>query len=250
MARYKSGNPVLSSGTFKGVERASGQGAAMSRQGTVNKVVLMLLTLLATASYLWLRFSQSLQYSDIAPLFYTGLIGGFGVALVIVFRKQYAPQLALVYAALEGLVLGGMSAFMEQRYPGIVSQALVLTFGTFAALLALYQSRVIKATENFKLMVLSATGGIAICYLLSLGLSFFGINLPMIHDNGLFGILFSLFVVGVAAMNLVLDFDFIEQGVAYGAPKYMEWYGAFGLMVTLVWLYVEMLRLLSKLRRR
>lgn len=246
----KSGNPVLKPSIYESLAKTGLEGERMSLQGTVNKVGLMLLTVLLSAAVLWYRFSMSMEFASVAPLFFIGILGGFGVSLVIIFNKQLAPTLALPYAALEGLALGGISAFMNSLYPGIVAQAVVLTFGTFMALLAMYQSRVIKVTEKFRLMVFSATGGIALFYLLSFVLSFFGIRMPLIHDSGMYGILFSLLVVGVAAMNLVLDFDFIEKGVQAGAPKYMEWYGAFGLMVTLVWLYIEILRLLAKTRRR
>ena len=151
---------------------------------------------------------------------------------------------------MEGLALGGISVVFEASYPGIVSQAIFLTFGTLGALLMAYRSGLIRATENFKLGVVAATGGIALVYLASMVLGFFGMSVPLIHSSGTFGILFSVFVVVIAALNLVLDFDFIEQGVERGAPKYMEWYGAFGLMVTLVWLYLEILRLLAKLNDR
>ncbi|HEY7160459.1 MAG TPA: Bax inhibitor-1/YccA family protein, partial [Acidobacteriota bacterium] len=153
-------------------------------------------------------------------------------------------------AALEGLFLGGISAFYEARFHGIVIQAVVLTFGTAFALLMAYKSRLIQATQNFKLGVAAATGGIFLLYMASFILGFFGINIGFIHSNGVFGIVFSLVVVVIAALNLVIDFDFIEQGAEHGAPKFMEWYGAFGLMVTLVWLYLEILRLLGKFRSR
>jgi uncharacterized YccA/Bax inhibitor family protein len=246
----KSGNPTLKPTIFEGLVKTGLEGERMTFQGTVNKVGLMLLTVLLSAAVIWYRYSRAMEFASVAPLFYIGLFGGFGVSLVIIFKKELAPSLALVYAVLEGLALGGVSAFMDRLYPGIVAQAVVLTFGTFMALLALYQSRVIKVTAKFRLMVVSATGGIAIFYLLAFALSFFGITMPLIHESSMYGILFSLLVVGVAAMNLVLDFDFIEKGVQAGAPKYMEWYGAFGLMVTLVWLYIEILRLLAKTRRR
>jgi uncharacterized YccA/Bax inhibitor family protein len=179
-----------------------------------------------------------------------GAIGGFIVALVTVFKKQWAGVTAPLYALLEGLVLGGISSLLEARYPGIVIQAVGLTFGTLFGLLFAYRSGLIKATENFKLGVVAATGGIALVYLATMLLGFFNISMPYIHESGLIGIGFSLFVVVIAALNLVLDFDFIENGAAQGAPKYMEWYAAFGLMVTLIWLYIEILRLLSKMRSR
>ena len=165
------------------------------------------------------------------------------------FKKEWAGVTAPIYALLQGLLVGGLSAFYERAIPGIVIQAVGLTFGTLACLLMAYKSGLIKATENFKLGVVAATGGIALLYLVSFAMSFFGKPIGFIHEGGLFGILFSGFVVVIAALNLVLDFDFIEAGAENGAPKYMEWYGAFGLIVTLIWLYLEILRLLSKLRR-
>jgi uncharacterized YccA/Bax inhibitor family protein len=169
---------------------------------------------------------------------------------VTVFKKSRAGVTAPIYALLEGLLLGGLSAIFEAQYPGIVIQAVGLTFGTLFCLLVAYTSRMIKVTQNFRLGVFAATGGIALFYLASMVLGFFGIHIPYIHEGGLIGIGFSLFIVVIAALNLVLDFDFIEQAAAQGAPRYMEWYGAFGLIVTLVWLYIEILRLLSKLRSR
>ena len=158
---------------------------------------------------------------------------------------------APLYAGLEGLFLGGISAFFEARHPGIVMQAVTLTFGTLGALLLAYRSGLIRATENFKLGVVAATGGIAVLYLVNMGMRLFGMEgIGFIHESSWLGIAFSGFVVVIAALNLVLDFDFIESGVEHGAPKYMEWYGAFGLVVTLVWLYLEILRLLSKLQSR
>ncbi len=172
------------------------------------------------------------------------------VALVTAFKREWAPVTTPIYALLEGLFLGGLSLLYEQQFPGIVMNAVGLTFGTLAALLLAYRSGLIKATENFKLGIFAATGGIALLYLVSMGLGFFGIRIPLIHGSGVIGIGFSLFVVGIAALNLVLDFDFIERGAESGAPKYMEWYGAFGLLVTLIWLYIEILRLLAKLQSR
>ena len=178
------------------------------------------------------------------------VVAGLIVAMVTVFKQTLAPYTTPIYAALEGVALGGISVIFEARYPGIVSQAVFLTFGTLGALLMAYRSGVVKATENFKLGVVAATGGIALLYFLSFILGFFGVSVPLIHSSGTFGILFSLFVVVIAALNLVLDFDFIEKGVERGAPKHMEWYGAFGLLVTLVWLYLEILHLLAKLQSR
>jgi uncharacterized YccA/Bax inhibitor family protein len=239
----RSGNPALTADTFRG-ERAIPGTEAMTVSGTVNKTGLSLLILMATASFTW----------NMGPgaggLILLGVFGGLIAALVTVFKKTWAPVTAPIYAALEGLALGGISAAFEANYPGIVSQAVFLTFGTLAALLIAYRSGWIKATENFKLGVAAATGGIFFVYLIGFVLSFFGVGIPLIHGSGTFGILFSLFVVVIAALNLVLDFDFIEEGAERGAPKYMEWYAAFGLMVTLIWLYLEILRLLAKLQQR
>ena len=170
--------------------------------------------------------------------------------MITAFKKTWSPVTAPIYALLEGLFLGALSSMMEQRFPGIVIQAVGLTFGTLFALLFAYKSGLIRATENFKLGIVAATGGIMLVYMATIVLGFFGIGIPYIHGSGTVGILFSLFVVVIAALNLVLDFDFIETGAKMGAPKYMEWYGAFGLVVTLIWLYLEMLRLLAKLASR
>jgi len=250
----RSGNPALSAETFRspGFARVAD---AMTIQGTVNKTGLSLLILMATATWTWNLASpgpMSTEYNPSAatPWTMVGFIGGFIVAMVTVFKKEWSPVTAPAYAALEGLALGGISVAFESRYPGIASQAVFLTFGTLGSLLFAYRSGLIRATENMKLGIVAATGGIALIYLASFVMSFFGMSIPLIHSSGTFGILFSVAVVIVAALNLVLDFDFIEQGAEHGAPKYMEWYGAFGLMVTLVWLYLEILRLLSKLQER
>jgi len=179
-----------------------------------------------------------------------GLFGGFIVALVTIFKKEWSPVTAPVYALLEGLALGGISAMFELRYPGIAIQGVGLTFGTLFVLLLAYQSGIIRATRGFKVGVIAATGGIAVLYLVDMVLRYFNRPVTFIHESGPWGIAFSLFVVIIAALNLVLDFDLIETGVKNGAAKYMEWYGAFALMVTLIWLYLEILRLLGKARRR
>ncbi|HHP7241758.1 MAG TPA: Bax inhibitor-1/YccA family protein [Cyclobacteriaceae bacterium] len=242
----RTANPALNSKTFSGpVIRNNEQ--AMSIQGTVNKTFLMLVLLLLTATYTW---SQFMAGSSTGIFMAGGGIGGLVVAIITVFKKEWSGITAPVYALLEGLFLGALSAYFETMFPGIVVQAVALTFGTLFSLLAAYKSGLIKVTENFKLGVAAATGGIAMIYLANFVIGFFGINLPFIHEGGTFGILFSLGVVIVAALNLVLDFDFIESRAESGAPKYMEWYAAFGLMVTLIWLYIEILRLLSKLRSR
>ncbi len=241
----RSGNPTLSDATFAGFETSGFK--TMSLQGTVNKVGILLALVVGGALFTWNQFYSTGSAGFLMPV---GLFGGMIFAVITMFRPTLAMYTAPIYAILQGLFLGGISAAFESMYPGIVIQATGLTFGTLASLLVLYKTGVIKPTENFRLMIVSATMGIAVLYAISFVMSLFGSGIGFIHSNGLFGIGFSLFVVGIAAMNLVLDFDFIEDGAERGAPKYMEWFGAFALMVTLIWLYLEMLRLLAKIRSR
>ena len=246
----RTGNPALNSKTFTGFGQITDTAQAMTIQGTVNKTALLALLVLITASWTWRLYYTSGNPSAVMPWVFGGAFGGFIVALITIFKKQWASISAPIYALLEGLFLGGISAIFEAHYPGIVIQAVSLTLGTLFCLLLAYRSGVIKVTENFKLGVAAATGGIALIYLATFLLGLFGVRMPFIHESGLIGIGFSLFVVVIAALNLVLDFDFIESGAENGVPKYMEWYAAFGLMVTLIWLYIEILRLLAKLRSR
>jgi len=241
----RTSNPMLKQEMFT---RSLSGADTMTLQGTVNKTVVLLALVTIAAGYTWNLFVNQ-GAEAMMPYLWTGLLGGFAVALLTVFKPQWASATAPAYAVLEGLALGGISAIFELRFPGIVIQAVGLTFGTLFALLIAYKSGLIRATENFRLGVVAATGGIALVYLVSIVGGFFGWQIPLIHESGTVGILFSLFVVVIAALNLVLDFDFIERGDGV-APKYMEWYGAFGLVVTLIWLYLELLRLLSKLRSR
>ncbi len=245
----RTSNPALTPETFTRIGSGS-ISTPMTIQGTVTKTGMLLVIVLACASIPWNMLASTQNPAAIYPWMIGGMIGGFVVALVTMFKQTWSPVTAPMYAALEGLFLGGISAILETRYPGIALQAFGLTVGTMGGLLLAYQSGLIRATENFKLGVVAATGGIMLVYLATWVLSFFGASVSWIHGNGLMGIGISLFVVVVAALNLVLDFDFIESGAANGAPKYMEWYAAFGLMVTLIWLYVELLRLLTKLRSR
>ncbi|WP_424767682.1 Bax inhibitor-1/YccA family protein [Paenibacillus sp. sgz302251] len=242
----RSGNPTLKDNTFERNGHYSSLDA-MTIEGTVNKAFITLALLLGSAFASW-----SMYYSgqNVAPLAIGGAIIGIILALVVSFKPKTAPFLVPVYGICEGLFLGALSASYESLYNGITLQAASLTMCVFIALLLAYKTRLIRATENFKLGVFAATAGIALVYLLSFILGFFGITIPYLHDNSLIGIGISIVIVIIAALNLVLDFDFIETGAQRGAPKYMEWYGAFGLMVTLVWLYIEILRLLSKLRSR
>lgn len=214
----------------------------MTLEGAVNKTAIGLFLIMTAAYFTWTNPSP--------PIMIGGAIGGFVMALVTIFKKTWAPFTVPIYAILEGLFLGGISRFFEDRFPGIASQAIILTLGILGALLLAYKSKLIKPTENFKLGIAAATGGIFLIYMINIIMGFFGSSIPMIHESGMIGIGFSVFVVIIASLNLVLDFDFIEQGVEQGAPKYMEWYGAFGLLVTLIWLYLEILRLLAKLQSR
>ncbi|MDR7067349.1 putative YccA/Bax inhibitor family protein [Pseudoxanthomonas japonensis] len=251
----RSGNPALKESTF--LDLGSGtvvsrDGEAMTLNGTINKTGILLLLTVLTAAFSWNQAlgPDGLPAPGFAVYMWGGAIGGLVLALITVFKKTWSPVTAPLYALVEGFFLGAISAVYNAKSDGIVMQAVMLTFGILFALLFAYRSGLIKATENFKLGVVAATGGIALVYLATIALGFFGIKIPLIHESGLVGIGFSLFVVVIASLNLVLDFDFIETGVEQGAPKYMEWYGAFGLMVTLVWLYLELLRLLSKLQSR
>ena len=225
----------------------------MTVSGTVNKTGILLLCCVATAAWTWNRFfnappEEAMQ--AMAPALVIGGVGGFIVAIVTIFKNEWAGITAPIYALLEGLVLGGISAMLEMRYHGIAIQAVSLTFGTLVIMLLAYRSGLIKVTERLRLGIVAATGGIAVFYLLQFILGFFGVHFTAINGSSPIGIGFSLIVVAVAALNLVLDFDLIENGARLGAPKYMEWYGAFALMITLIWLYFEILRLLSKFRSR
>lgn len=224
-----------------------GSSEVMTIEGTITKSGILLLLVTLSAMINWSLFAAG--SSLVQPLVMTGAIGGFIVALITIFKKESAHITAPIYALLEGLFLGGISALFELAAPGIVMQAIMLTFGVFAVMLVAYRAGWIRATAKFRAGMLIATGAVALTYMVSFALSFFGMAIPMIHEGGTVGIIFSVVVVAIAALNLILDFDLIEEGAAQGAPKYMEWYASFGLLVTLVWLYLEILRLLSKLSR-
>ncbi|HRO48079.1 Bax inhibitor-1/YccA family protein [Agriterribacter sp.] len=250
MELFKSGNPTLSEKMFKSTLTLDSENV-MTVRGTLNKFGFLFLMVMATAFFSWYSFGKGV---DVTSYMWGGAIGGLVVALVIVFKKTWAPFLAPAYALLEGLFVGAISAYYNHAFeataPYIITQAVGLTFGVAIAMFVLYNMRIIRATETFKSVIITATAGIAIFYLISIVLRFFSIDIPFIHQGSTFGIIFSLFVVAIAALNLILDFDMIERGSDAGAPKYMEWYGAFGLLVTIVWLYLEILRLLAKLNSR
>ncbi|MBL7014471.1 MAG: Bax inhibitor-1/YccA family protein [Candidatus Marinimicrobia bacterium] len=238
----RSGNPALKASTFK-QHLVSATEGSMSISGTVNKTGFSLLLVIMAASITW---NNPTQWG----LVIFGLVVGIIAAILTITKPKMGYVSVPIYALSQGLVLGAISRMFELQYPGIAVQAIFLTFGTLGALLLAYKSGLIKVTENFKLGIVAATGGVAIVYLINFVMGFFGSGIGVIHSSSNFGILFSLLVVGIAALNLVLDFDFIEEGAEMGAPKYMEWYGAFGLLVTLIWLYLELLRLLAKLQDR
>ena len=238
----RSGNPVLRDKTFDGLTTT---GEAMTLDGTVNRSFALIFILMAGA---WVSVLAGPGYMLL------GAIAGFVLAIVTVFRKQWAPITAPLYAFAEGLFIGGISVVLEVAYPGIVIPAVSLTIGIFVAFLLIYRSHLIRVTDKLRIAVFAATGAVALVYLVSLVLNLVGVHVSYLNEaiagSGALGIGVNVLVIGIAAFNLLLDFDLIERGVAARAPKYMEWYAAFALLVTLVWLYIEILRLLSRLRRR
>lgn len=249
MALMRTSNPALNANTFADV-RHDPNAPPMTIEGTVNKTALLLFLVVVPAAWVWTQVRAAADTAVAVPWIMLGSLGGFVVALVTIFKKEWSPVTAPAYAALEGLALGGLSVILEAKYPGIAMQSVGLTFTTLAAMLVAYRTGLIKATEKFKLGVAAATGAIVLYYLIGLVLRLFGVAMPFLQGNSTASIVVSGVIVVVAALNLILDFDFIETGVQSGAPKYFEWYGAFGLMVTLVWLYLEILRLLAKARSR
>ncbi len=240
-----SSNPVLKDTTFRNERELSG--ARMTAEGAVMKTAALLFLVICSGAYTWQQVSRGENFT---PVMIAGVVGGLSACLATVFKPNWAPISAPVYALCQGLVMGALSAVMQKQYPGIVLNAIGLTLGVLLIMLASYRLGWLRATPAFTRGVLCATGAIALFYLVTIVLRMFGVQTPMLHDGGMLSIGISLVVVGVAALNLILDFSVIEQGAEQGAPTYMEWYAAFGLLVTLLWLYVEILRLLSKLQKR
>lgn len=243
----RTSNPAFSETIYADWAKADRRGNVMTVQGTAQKTFLLLIILTATAAWSW---TQAGRGAINGPLLMGSAIVGFVVALVTIFRPTVAPYTAPLYAAVEGVFLGAISNLLNQRYPGIASQAVGLTFATLFCMLLVYGTGLVRVTDRLRTGIMAATGAVALVYLISMVLRLFGVQVPYIHDAGPIGIAFSLFVVGLAAFNLLLDFDFIEHGARTEAPKYLEWYGAFGLMVTMIWLYLEILQLLRKLQDR
>jgi uncharacterized YccA/Bax inhibitor family protein len=237
-------SPALSNSTFEKLPLSLVKG--MTFQGTVNKTLILLILLTISAAWVW---STANNEELIVLYMFIGTIVGFLVALIVIFKQEWAPILAPIYALLEGLAIGGISVMFESLFPGIVIQAVGLTFGILFVLLFAYKLGYIKVTDKFMFGVIIATGAICLVYFIEIGLNLFAnARIPLIHETGIIGISFSLFVVGIASLNLLLDFEIIKRGVESEAPKYMEWYCAFAVIVTLVWLYLEILQLLAKMR--
>jgi uncharacterized YccA/Bax inhibitor family protein len=245
----RSGNPGLNDKTFAGQPLVGLGGERMTVQGAVNKSFLLLVVLLAGAFWPWSQYLSTGDATVVMPALLIGIFGGLICALVISFKPTTAPYLAIPYAALEGMAMGALSATLERRYPGIAVQAVGATFAVFAAMLLAYKTGLIRATERFRAIVVGATMAIALFYVVTMVLGLFHVNTGGLFNGSALGIGISLAIICVAALNLILDFDIIESGAARGSPKYMEWFAAFGLLVTLVWLYMEILRLLANTRR-
>jgi uncharacterized YccA/Bax inhibitor family protein len=246
----KSSNPAFREKTWSQAGTNVG-GATMTLNGTAVKAGVLGALLVGSAAWPWhMFFTSNAPVSALMPYVLVGTIGGFIVALMTIFKQTWAPVTSPMYAVLEGLALGGISAIYEYQYPGVAIQGIALSFAVLGAFLLAYSTKVVRPSANFLQGVGMATGGIAIYYVIAMVMSMFGMHAPMMWDSGWLSIGFSLFVVAIASLNLFIDFNFIERNVEQGAPKYMEWYGAFGIMLTMVWLYLEVLRLLSKLRSR
>jgi uncharacterized YccA/Bax inhibitor family protein len=241
-------NPTLSEERFNRHAYLTGESPAarMTIEGTLNKALILAVLVIASSMMVWMVVAANQALA--IPMTLTGIIGTLAISLVIAFKMDMAPTLAPIHAILEGLFVGALSQVLNKMYPGIVAQAITITLGIMLTMLVLYRTGIIKATPMFVKVVSICTIGIGVTYLISIGISLFGGRMPFIHDSTPLGIGISLFTAGIAALNFVLDFDMIERGAEQGQPKFMEWYGAFGLMVTLVWLYIEILRLLRKLR--
>lgn len=249
MRALRSSNPVMTGKIYEKVGATAAGSSTMTINGTITKIGLMLLLIVAAAAYTW-NIVMGADPGKAGTLAIVGAIGGFIMALVTIFRPKSSAITAPIYAILEGLFLGAISAIINTRYPGVAFQAVLLTIGTLFTMLFLYRSEIIRATPRFRRGVMMATGAVFFAYLISWIMGMLGMPIGFMHSGGPLGIVINLVIIVIAALNLIMDFDFIEKGARMGAPKYMEWFGAFGLMVTLVWLYIEFLRLLSRFSGR
>ena len=251
MAILRSSNPALSEKIFgKSIEQSTQE--TMTVRGSIQKFGFLMLMVIVGAYYTWNL--AEMRPNTMMTMMMVGVFGGFITAMAIIFKPNWAGYLSPLYGLLEGFFIGAISVIINnafaEKYPGIVIQAVGLTFGVAVAMFLLYSFKIIKATQKFRSVVIASTMGIGLFYLISMVLRLFHVDLPFMYNSSALGISISLFVVAIAALNLILDFDMIERGAEMGAPKYMEWYGAFGLLVTIVWLYIEILKLLSRLGNR
>ena len=254
MSAFKTGNPTLTEKIFdKSLHDNANAVGVMSVRGTMNKFGFLLLMVMASAMYVWNVYAEG-NTNTATTLMIAGAIGGLVLALVVMFKPQWAGYITPAYGILEGLFIGGISAFFNamftNSYPNIILHAVGLTLGVAVAMFFLYNFRIITVTNKLRSIIMSATMGIGLFYLIVWISGMFGFEMGFAFDSSPLSIGISLFIVCIAALNLLLDFDAIEKAAEMGAPKYMEWYGAFGLLVTLVWLYLEMLKLLSKLNSK
>lgn len=246
----QSNNPALNANTFNSrYTNVIGDNSVMTMNGTVNKSAILLAILIGAAIYPWYQIKTG-NISMLMPMLLIGLIGGLVLSFVTIFKPSFSPITAPLYAIFEGVLLGAVSAIYDEKFHGIALQALMLTVGVLSLMLFLYRTKIIRVTEGFKIGMLCAMGAIGLLYFTNFILGLFGIHLSFMTDSSPLSIGLSCIIVGVASLNLILNFDVIETGVNAGSPKYMEWYGAFGLMLALVWLYMEILSLLAKLKGR
>ena len=250
-------NPVFGKSIFEKARAYTTDSETMTVKGTMNKTLLMVLFVMASAFYTWSRFfdafdpaNPALALGSVKTYMMIGGIGGFIIALVASFSPRYSGFLTPIYAILQGTFLGGLSAMFEAQFPGLVIRAVALTFGVFIGMLLIYRQGIIKVDNKFRRGMMAALFGLLGVYAVSWIAGLFGVQFSFMHGTGTFALIFSLVVVGISAFSLLLDFDFVERGAMAGAPKYMEWYGVFGLLVSLIWLYINILRLLSIFARR
>lgn len=252
MNTTQTSNPVLGRKIFDSVSGVYSESESMTVRGAINKTLVMFFLVAASAFFVWQKFfgafaaeDPAMAVSAVRGYMFVGGFGGFVIAMIASFAPRKAAFFVPIYAILEGMFLGGLSATFEAMYPGLVIRAILLTFSVFFVMLMVYRQGIIKVTSGFKRGIIAAVGGVTLVYLISWIAGLLGFNFGLVNGTGSMSLIFSIIVVGIAAFSLMLDFDFVEKNAALGVPKYMEWYSAFGLMVSLVWLYINMLRLLA-----